>query len=142
MTQPPGGRLPRSTLTPARAGALLATISTRPGLALSPASREKIDGYVTAMLTGQWLTASPMPCDNAGQLVDGFHRCHAVALSGVAIPVDVTTVPWRLNPGTPPPPRKATRVVQSSFRAGMEQRAGAAVPGAPPSGSPNASGLR
>jgi hypothetical protein len=85
------------SLTPNRAIELLATMgATVDSPCHSFDSQARVARFTALMAAGQWRDeASLMIVDCTGQLADGFHRCKAVARSGVAIPVEMHTADWR-----------------------------------------------
>lgn len=69
-------------IEPSDAAELLATIGCpAPGLDDAATIRR----YAAVMRRGDWLDGGLIEIDASGRLVNGFHRCHAVIASGVAI---------------------------------------------------------
>jgi hypothetical protein len=75
-------------LTPALAVELVATFQTRVPPPFLVA--EKLLRYTDTMASGGWQQPSTIVLDAAGQLLDGWHRCHAVIASGMSIPINVS----------------------------------------------------
>jgi hypothetical protein len=72
---------PTQTVTPEMAKHFLATVSNN-----RKVSRHVVQKYAKAIERGEWRsTGQPIIFDTEGRMIDGQHRCHAIASAGIPI---------------------------------------------------------